>query len=198
MKTGKFFKNDYLLYLSYYYHCRVSPDIAYLSRIVVIWCAIVAFYKQLHRKFPLSFTLNEQILMGNAAVSRLNIMNFLLEPDVDFGFDLKHLPHAQDQTWLRFTVRKLLWVAISLLTIQKIHFLQFVCSWKSFMKLETLLPFHLLIFKNLLMKWYQGPNHLPTYLMADFYQDINRVFSFSRHLDGTFLWKNSSIKALVH
>ena len=66
----------------------------------------MAFYKLLHQKFALSFPLNEQNIMANAAITRLNIMNFVLEPDVvEFGFDLDSLPNAHDQTWQRFTVR---------------------------------------------------------------------------------------------
>ena len=43
--------------------------------------------------------------MSNAAMTRLNLMNFILESDVDFGFELTHLPNAHDQNWQRFTVR---------------------------------------------------------------------------------------------
>ena len=37
-----------------------------------------------------------------------------------------------------------------------------------------------------------------TSLMADLRQDINRVSSFSRCLNGTFPWRNCSVKTLVH
>ena len=37
-----------------------------------------------------------------------------------------------------------------------------------------------------------------TSLMADLHQDINCVSSFSGCLNGTFPWRNSSIKTLVH
>ena len=47
----------------------------------------------------------EQKLMAENAVARLNLMNFLLEDDIDFGFNVRQMPHQNDQTWQRMTVR---------------------------------------------------------------------------------------------
>ena len=43
-----------------------------------------------------------------------------------------------------------------------------------------------------------GPNRLPISLKAELRQDINRVSLFSRCLDGTFPWRNCSVKTLIH
>ena len=84
----------------------LPPDAGNLARITVIWAAIIALFKRIHQKFDLSFTMAEQRLMGNAAFTRLNLMNFLLEDNFIFGFDLTRLPQPHDQTWRRFTVKK--------------------------------------------------------------------------------------------
>ena len=42
--------------------------------------------------------------MAEAAVERLNLMNFLLEDSIDFGFDIHHMPRHNDSAWQRFTL----------------------------------------------------------------------------------------------
>ena len=48
--------------------------------------------------------MEEQTQMAESAVERLNHMNFLLEDSVDFGFDVHHMPHSNDNTWQKFTL----------------------------------------------------------------------------------------------
>ena len=71
---------------------------------MVIICGIIALYKRIHAKFDLSFSMEEQTQMAESAVERLNHMNFLLEDSVDFGFDVHHMPHSNDNTWQKFTL----------------------------------------------------------------------------------------------
>ena len=66
---------------------------------------------------------------------------------------------------------------------------------RSFLVLCCRYPFRPLFYIRLRY----GPNRQSfTSLMADLHQDINRVSSFSRCLNGTFPWRNCSIKTLVN
>ena len=69
--------------------------------------------------------------------------------------------------------------------------------WEGLLNSDTLIHKRIFLIFCLLNQEDLGPNHLPTSLMADLHQDIHRVSSFSRCLNGTFPWRKYSVKALV-